>query len=578
MAAVISNRIKETLPLTICEAQIGGVPGRKIFNSLCLYRDLIERINEKNETIRRLNEDNLYVLKEEKKTAAAFIAVDLQKAYDYVNRKILWKILSTFGYPDAFVNMIKTLYSRCDILVENQGALCRPVKGIKSIRQGCPLSLQLFVLYIEPLLLALNSRLKGIKITERAIKSKAFVDDITLICKNDQDIVEVARTLEQFSKFTGSQVNKSKTKIMGVGDWEGRQNWPVDWLVSSPELKLLGIKFTPSIETTERKTWNDIRNKDIGILSKIGDRKLTIFERNSLIKSLVMAKAIYAAKIIPCPEKLADKLNRDMLRFIWRGRIERPPPGVNILDKNKGGLGFLQPKSLFQALVSKTSIKILTGPDSEEKPHLQYWTLTRTKGLIGQRQDNNISRAATTIPQHVQSIISLANKAIENKLIGKDGKLNHKDLYNKIIENEKSEGKLRKIQQKGRKSERKITTKMWKSIHQLPPKHAEVIFLYNHDLLPTNERMKRLNQRKTAHCSICKICKETLKHLTIQCSRRKDTTRWILKSLRKQGYKGKLDEALRGMVKKKENSSLWQLHSGRSGKPENEVQYRKLTK
>ena len=119
---------------------------------------------------------------------------------------------------------------------------------------------------------------------------------------------------------------------------------------------------------------------------------------------------------------------------------------------------------------------------------------------------------------------------------------------------------------------------MWKSIHQLPPKHAEVIFLYNHDLLPTNERMKRLNQRKTAHCSICKICKETLKHLTIRCSRRKDTTRWILKSLRKQGYKGKLDEALRGMVKKKENSSLWQLHSGRSGKPENEVQYRKLTK
>ena len=59
MAAVISNRIKETLPLTICEAQIGGVPGRKIFNSLCLYRDLIERINEKNEKIRRLNEDNL---------------------------------------------------------------------------------------------------------------------------------------------------------------------------------------------------------------------------------------------------------------------------------------------------------------------------------------------------------------------------------------------------------------------------------------------------------------------------------------------------------------------------------------
>ena len=109
---------------------------------------------------------------------------------------------------------------------------------------------------------------------------------------------------------------------------------------------------------------------------------------------------------------------------------------------------------------------------------------------------------------------------------------------------------------------------MWKSIHQLPPKHAEVIFLYNHDLLPTNERMKRLNQRKTAHCPICKICKETLKHLTIRCSRRKDTTRWILKSLRKQGYKGKLDEALRGMVKKKEElvtvaASLWAIWKAR---------------
>ncbi|KAK4045626.1 hypothetical protein OUZ56_033313 [Daphnia magna] len=40
---------------------------------------------------------------------AAIVGVDFEKAYDLVNREVLWRILDVMGYPTTFVRWLQTM-------------------------------------------------------------------------------------------------------------------------------------------------------------------------------------------------------------------------------------------------------------------------------------------------------------------------------------------------------------------------------------------------------------------------------------------------------------------------------------
>ncbi|KZS01493.1 Uncharacterized protein APZ42_001831, partial [Daphnia magna] len=83
---------------------------------------------------------------------AAIVGVDFEKAYDLVNREVLWRILDVMGYLTTFVRLLQTMYSVTGMSILNGSEVAGLISDIQSIRQRCPLSVHLFVLYIEPLL------------------------------------------------------------------------------------------------------------------------------------------------------------------------------------------------------------------------------------------------------------------------------------------------------------------------------------------------------------------------------------------------------------------------------------------
>ena len=134
IAGELSKRLKLTLERVIGESQRGGVPGRKIVESLTLFHDIIERVNELEETSGKMG--------------ATLVAIDLEKAYDYVDRDILWRVMGEMGYSCTFIQKLKTMYNLCEMRVLNGGDECGTIRGNNSIRQGCPLSMHLFVVFI----------------------------------------------------------------------------------------------------------------------------------------------------------------------------------------------------------------------------------------------------------------------------------------------------------------------------------------------------------------------------------------------------------------------------------------------
>ena len=90
MASILARRLRQSLPATIGPHQKGGVPGRLIFDNLCLFRDVIQFVDDRG--CHDSNSSTTGIM-------GALVAVDFEKAYDLVNRDVLWKILDVMGYP-----------------------------------------------------------------------------------------------------------------------------------------------------------------------------------------------------------------------------------------------------------------------------------------------------------------------------------------------------------------------------------------------------------------------------------------------------------------------------------------------
>jgi hypothetical protein len=181
MASILERRLRQSLPATIGPHKKGGVPGRLIFDNLCLFKDVIQFVDDRGWHDSDPPTTGM---------GGAIVAVDFEKAYYLVNRDVRWKILDVMGYPAIFVRWLQTMYSVADISILNGLEVACTFCDIQSIRQGCPLSMHLFVLYIEPLLVRLSHVLMGIRVFDQKLTVRAFVDDVTLFLSCDHDVVK----------------------------------------------------------------------------------------------------------------------------------------------------------------------------------------------------------------------------------------------------------------------------------------------------------------------------------------------------------------------------------------------------
>ena len=72
--------------------------------------------------------------------------IDLQKAYDSVDRELLWKVLARAGIPAEMIAVIRKFHSGMRARVRmDDGELSGWFPVTQGLRQGCPMSPLLFV-------------------------------------------------------------------------------------------------------------------------------------------------------------------------------------------------------------------------------------------------------------------------------------------------------------------------------------------------------------------------------------------------------------------------------------------------
>ncbi|TWW71552.1 R2DM Retrovirus-related Pol polyprotein from type II retrotransposable element [Takifugu flavidus] len=113
--------------------------------------------------------------------------VDLKKAFNRVPWGVLWGVLREYGVPDPLIWAVRSLYDRCQSLVRIAGSKSNSFLVRVSLRQGCPLSLILFVTFMDRISTCSHG-VEGVRFGKLRIGSLLFADDVVLLASSARDL------------------------------------------------------------------------------------------------------------------------------------------------------------------------------------------------------------------------------------------------------------------------------------------------------------------------------------------------------------------------------------------------------
>jgi hypothetical protein len=78
------------------------------------------------------------------------LSLGVKVAFDNVSHSYLYTMLKAFGFSEGFHQRFKSINEFATSFLRINGRVTNPIPLRCSIRQGCPLSTQLFVLFESP--------------------------------------------------------------------------------------------------------------------------------------------------------------------------------------------------------------------------------------------------------------------------------------------------------------------------------------------------------------------------------------------------------------------------------------------
>ena len=162
---------------------------------------------------------NLIDISNRENDTTAFLFLDQEKAFDRVNHDFFFKTTRAFGIGETFIQWVRTIYSNATSTLSINGHFSEKIHLQRGVRQGCLLSALLNVLVIEILAiqLRLNPNIVGFKVGGEKIVSVHYMDDTTIIIKQNRCFKEVIKEFRSYEEASEAKVNYRKTKGLWTG-------------------------------------------------------------------------------------------------------------------------------------------------------------------------------------------------------------------------------------------------------------------------------------------------------------------------------------------------------------------------
>ncbi|KAJ8018421.1 hypothetical protein HOLleu_43604 [Holothuria leucospilota] len=334
LAKALCNRLGTVMPDLVGSFQTCAVRGHSIQQNLWLMRDLVEYVMDRD-------------------LPCALVSLDQEKAFDMVDHGFLFKILKKFNLNPVFVKWTSLLYNSVYSRVIVNGLPSDAFRVHRGVRQGCPLSPLLYVLFSESLARAFQVEplFRPFHIPGGAkVKCLQYADDVTCVVSDLASFRALTGTLSTFQRATGARLNPTKTKGLRLGKWRSKQlPFAASWVDDA--IKINGIWF--GYGSPESLTWNEKVDLVEARLKDFGDRKISLLGKVTVINRFVYPLLWYPGTVLAAPEGVLVRLERAVFRFLWSGKTELVRRKVVYQVPRQGGLGLVHFPSKLRFLLTK---------------------------------------------------------------------------------------------------------------------------------------------------------------------------------------------------------------------------------
>ena len=157
------------------------------------------------------------------------VCVDLEKAFDRVDRELLWQVLERYGVRGRLKEAMESLYLQSEACVRVQGKNSEWFEVSMGMRKGCTMSPWLFNLVIDSILRkARESFQGGVQLEGSKVQFLLFADDLVLVAENEEDIKKNTEILNEVMAKRKMKIIWQKTKVMVVQRGGGTCHLVVD--------------------------------------------------------------------------------------------------------------------------------------------------------------------------------------------------------------------------------------------------------------------------------------------------------------------------------------------------------------
>ncbi|KAL9671045.1 hypothetical protein QQ045_008608 [Rhodiola kirilowii] len=203
---ILTNRLKDILPLIIFETQSAFVPGKLISYNILLAHEVLHSIKS------RRNQ----------RTGFFSIKTDMSKAYDRMEWSFLIHMLNKLGFPERWTNLIMECISSIRYKINMNDMIINFPPPERGLRQGDHLSPYLFLLCSEWLSMKIaeevtGNRLNGVRVCQGApiISHLFFSDDSIFFMKaTGQNALRLKEIFIEHESLSGQRINNAKSEIV----------------------------------------------------------------------------------------------------------------------------------------------------------------------------------------------------------------------------------------------------------------------------------------------------------------------------------------------------------------------------
>jgi hypothetical protein len=320
-AKTIATRLQTVLDNIISYDQQGCLKGRSTYSNIRSTFDIIN-----------------YTRENDLPGLLAFI--DFEKAFDMVKWPFMFKVLKRLNFGEYFIKCIRTMYTDTLTCVSNNGNLSEFFNPSRGIRQGCPISANLFVIIVEILasVIRQNPRVFGIRIGTKTYKISQYADDTCLYLSDEDSLKNVFIILDLFKRCSGLKANRDKSEAVWIGASSNFRHKPLGFKWTTKSVKMLGVYININEEKSINDNFKERLDKIENIVKLWCLRKMTLKGKIIIVNTLLMSQMIYICSVLQPPDWAIKKFKECVSNFIWNNKKPKVKYNCMIGNISDGGL------------------------------------------------------------------------------------------------------------------------------------------------------------------------------------------------------------------------------------------------